>query len=64
MSHVVGIDIKVSDLACLEAAAEKSCDLVAVRTTEYDWWGAWLNDYHGDNAAYKMGFDGCGLRSM
>jgi len=57
MSHVVGIDVEIRDLASLEAAAEKACDLVAVRTTEYDWWGAWLNDYHGENAAYKMGFD-------
>jgi hypothetical protein len=57
MSHVVGIDIEVSDLAALEAAAEQHCDLVAVRTTSYDWWGCWLDDYHGDNAAYKMGFD-------
>ncbi len=57
MSHVVGIDIEVSDLASLETAAEQACDLVAVRTTQYDWWGRWLNDYHGANAAYKMGFD-------
>jgi hypothetical protein len=56
MSHVVGIDIEISDLAALEAAAEGACDLVAVRTTQYDWWGRWLNDYHGSNAAYKMGF--------
>jgi hypothetical protein len=57
MSHVVGIDIEVSDLASLEAAAEQACDLIAVRSTEYDWWGMWLNDYHGSNAAYNMGFD-------
>jgi hypothetical protein len=42
MSHVVGIDIEVSDLASLEAAAEQSCNLVAVRTTDYDWWGRWV----------------------
>jgi hypothetical protein len=55
MSHVVGIAIEVKDTAALEAAAEKSCALIAVRTTEFDWWGRWMADYHGDDAVYKMG---------
>jgi hypothetical protein len=57
MGHVVGIDIEVSDVAAPEAAAEQSRDLVAVRTTDYDWWGTWPDNYHGAEAAYRMGFD-------
>jgi hypothetical protein len=57
MSHVVGIVVEVKNSAALEAAAEKSCGLIAVRTTEFDGWGNWLADYLGDDAAYKMGLD-------
>jgi hypothetical protein len=57
MGHVVGIDIEVSDDAAPEAAAEQSRDLVAVRTRDYDWWGSWPDDYHGADAAYRMGLD-------
>jgi hypothetical protein len=57
MGHVVGMDIEVSDVAAPEAAAEQSRDLVAVRTRDYDWWGTWLDDYHGADAAYRMGLD-------
>lgn len=57
MSHVVAIEIEVKDLAALEMAAERACGLVAVRTVEFDWWGRWFDDYHGEDAAYRKGFD-------
>jgi len=53
MSHVVTIQLKVKDLAALEAAAkELGGELVRGQTT-YKWFGQWMNDFHADNAAYK-----------
>ena len=55
MSHVSKIDLEIKDLDTLEAAA-KSCDMELVRgQTTMKWFGRFVNDYHGDDAAYKHG---------
>lgn len=55
MSHVSTIELEVSDLDALEKAAS-SCGLEMVRNqTSIRWYGRWVRDYHGDDAAYKHG---------
>lgn len=55
MSHVSYIDLEVNDLDALERAAS-SCGLELVRNqTTIRWYGRWVRDYHGDDAAYKHG---------
>lgn len=55
MSHVSHIDLEVNDLNALEMAA-KSCGLELVRGQKtIRWFGRWIRDYHGDDAAYKHG---------
>lgn len=57
MSHVSKIELLVEDLDALEKACELiGCELVRGQTT-YKWYGQWVNDYHGDDAAYKHGVD-------
>jgi hypothetical protein len=49
--------MEVGDPKALEVAGD-GCDLVRVETTNWDWFGKWVNDYHGDDAAYKrLGVD-------
>ncbi len=55
MSHLVGVDLDVVDLDALVEAVEGSCNLVKVDTQFYDWYGTFMADYHGDDAAYKLG---------
>jgi len=55
MSHVSYIDIEVNDLQALAEAA-RSCGLEFVENqTTIRWYGRWVKDYHGDDAAYKHG---------
>lgn len=57
MSHVSAVDLEIVDLECLEKAAEiLGLELVRNQST-YRWWGKWVNDYHGTDAAYKNGVD-------
>ena len=59
MSHVATLDIrfKECELDCLERAVE-SLGLKLIRNqTSYRWYGRWVKDYHGTNAAYKNGID-------
>jgi hypothetical protein len=55
VSHVVGVDLAVSDLDALVEGAEARCNLVRVNTRNWDWFGSWLDDYKGRDAAYKLG---------
>lgn len=55
MSHVVTIDLKIKNIDALKAAAtELGLEFVEGKTT-YRWYGRWVNDYHGNDAAYRAG---------
>lgn len=56
MSHVVGAsDYPIMDLEALATAAE-ACGLeFRAGQTSYKWYGKFMNDYHGQDAAYKNG---------
>lgn len=55
MSHVSCIETEIKDLDALEAAAATiGMELVRGQTT-HNWYGTWVNDYHGGDAAYHHG---------
>lgn len=57
MSHVVNIQLEIKDLDALEAAC-KALGLTYDRTaTKWRWYGKWMNDYSGKDAAYKHGIE-------
>lgn len=56
MSHVVTLDIQVSDFEMADQGALR-CGLIGIKFRKALDWGAWLNDYHGEDAAYKNGYD-------
>ena len=57
MSHVSYVELEVNDLDALAKAAE-ACGLEFVpNQTSIRWYGRWVRDYHGDDAAYKHGVD-------
>lgn len=57
MSHVATVGTKIKDLGCLK----KACSRLGLEFREgqknFKWFGKWVNDYHGSNAAYKHGLD-------
>jgi hypothetical protein len=57
MSHVAAIKTEITDLEALKRA----CDELGLTYMEgqktYAWFGSWVNDYHGEDAAYKQGID-------
>ena len=55
MSHVATIDIVISDLDALEAACKENGWRLMRGQKTYKWYGTWVNDYHGADAAYKHG---------
>lgn len=57
MSHVASIELEITDLAALAAAADElGLEFVEGKKT-YRWYGRWVQDYHGEDAAYKHGID-------
>lgn len=55
MSHVAAVALEIKDLDALEEAC-KAIGLELVRGQKtYRWYGKWVKDYHGDDAAYKHG---------
>lgn len=55
MSHVSTVELSITDLDALEAAAkELGLEMVRDKKT-YKWYGRWVNDYHGEDAAYHHG---------
>jgi len=57
MSHVATIEIIIKDLEALKQAC-KECGLEFVQGQKtYKWYGKWVQDYHGNDAAYKHGID-------
>lgn len=52
MSHVIGINLVIQDLAALEAAC-KELGLKFIRNQkQHAWYGKWVNDYSAADAAY------------
>jgi hypothetical protein len=57
MSHVVVVGLKIKNLEALAEAAA-SCGLeYKPQENHWRWYARFLNDWHGDNAAYKHGID-------
>lgn len=55
MSHVTAVKLIIDNLDALEKAAELiGCELVRGQKT-WKWYGKWVNDYHGEDAAYRQG---------
>ena len=58
MSHVANVKLEVHDLDALREAVGKIDGLTWCEgQTTYQWYGKWLNDWHGDQAAADSGFD-------
>lgn len=57
MSHVVTVKIEIQDLEAVEAACARLGWHWRPNQKTYAWYGRWLKDYHGNDAAYKNGFD-------
>ena len=53
-SHVEAIKFQVTDMECLKRAAAK-LGFKFVKKSTYGWYGKWVKDFHGENAAYKRG---------
>jgi hypothetical protein len=57
MSHVASIDLEVKDLACLKEACKELGLTFNEGESKYQWYGQFVDDYNGEDAAYKHGFD-------
>ena len=57
MSHVATIDIEIEDLESLKKACSENGLTFLEGQKKYKWYGRWVNDYHGTDAAYKHGID-------
>lgn len=55
MSHVSALtDIPIRDLDALRAAVALIPELEFISgRTRFNWYGRWVNDYHGSDAAYR-----------
>lgn len=57
MSHMVSVQIDITDLNAMELAC-KELGLTLVRgQTTHKWYNRWVADYHETDAAYKNGID-------
>lgn len=58
MSHVVSSEVVCTDLEILKRAVATFPELEwREGQKKYTWYGAWVQDYHKDDAAYKRGID-------
>lgn len=57
MSHVAAIDLKISDLDALSGACEALGLEFKPNQKTYKWFGRWVGDYRGGNAAVDNGID-------
>jgi hypothetical protein len=57
MSHVATLKVKVNDIDALKVAVDKLGLEWREGQKTYKWYGTWVNDYHGGDAAYKHGID-------
>lgn len=57
MSHVATCDLFITDLTSLAQACDELGLELMLGQTNYRWFGTWVKDYHGADAAYKNGID-------
>jgi hypothetical protein len=57
MSHVAAIDMVVKDLSALKAACPHLGLEFRENQCNHKWYGRWVDDYHGGDAAFKFGVD-------
>lgn len=55
MSHVAKVDLEVKDLDSLKKACEELGLEFRENQKTWKWYGTWVNDYHGEDAAYRHG---------
>jgi hypothetical protein len=55
MSHMAAIDLEVTDLAALKAAAEYLGLTFMEGQTTWRWFGRWMRDYNDQDAAFVQG---------
>ena len=58
MSHIATVTVQVKDLKALASACERlGLEFIEGQTT-FKWFGQWVGDYNGDDAAFKeLGID-------
>lgn len=57
MSHVSALKVRVKNLDALrQAASELGLEFVEGQKT-FKWYGRWMNDWHGESAAYRQGIE-------
>lgn len=58
MSHVVSSPCKILDLDCLREVVSSNDKLKWKENQKtYRWYRRWVDDFHGENAAYRHGID-------
>jgi hypothetical protein len=61
MSHVAAVKLEVHDTPEGLAALKAACAELGLQFMEgqkqWEWYGRWVQDYHGQDAAYKLGID-------
>jgi len=57
VSHVVGVELEISDLDAFAAAVEALGGEYLAGETRWRWYGCWVRDYHKGDAAYKHGVE-------
>jgi hypothetical protein len=55
MSHVVAIEMVLTDLAAIKAACKEMGLVFKENQKTFKWWGRWANDYGAADAAYRQG---------
>lgn len=58
MSHLANVELTVTDLDALQHAVAQTDGLTWCEGQQsYKWYGRWMDDFHGTNAAVDNGFD-------
>jgi len=58
MSHVSNVELTITDLDALRDAVARTDGLTWCEGQQsYKWYGRWLDDFHGTDAAVDNGFD-------
>jgi len=57
VSHVSKVNLVIQDLECLKAAAKSLGLEFRENQKTYKWYGQWVGDYSGPDAAYQQGID-------
>jgi len=53
MSHMVSGEIEIKDIDSMQEACESLGLIFRRGATTFEWFGIWVNDYHGKDAAYR-----------